>query len=107
MKIKIASGHFWLDFDNGYTLSAFNGYGSFTENRYVTFNDILNKKSWESRTVEIGIFKDNKLITNEILNCDDIVKTVKLEELIAIINFLLNYKGGNDDIRYYKSLYNI
>ena len=28
--IRTSAGHFWITFDNGYTLSLFNGFGSYT-----------------------------------------------------------------------------
>ena len=35
MKLRTEGGHFWLTFDNGYTLSCFNGFGSHTENNFA------------------------------------------------------------------------
>ena len=35
MKVRTEMGHFWITFDNGYTLSVFNGYGSHTENHFA------------------------------------------------------------------------
>ena len=35
MKIRTEMGHFWITFENGYTLSVFNGYGSHTENHFA------------------------------------------------------------------------
>ena len=94
MKIRIEAGHFWIGFDNGYTLSVFNGYGSHTENNFATekFIEIIKEKNvfqyWESEHVEIAVIKDGELITNTIIESDDSVKTVDLKELIDIINLL-------------------
>ena len=96
MKIAIQSGHFWIEFDNGYTLSVFNGYGSHTDNydKINEFMKIIEKRNiysiWKSQNVEIGILKAGTLVTDKILHYDDIVKTVDLKELIAIINLLNN-----------------
>ncbi len=32
--LKTDKGHFWLTFKNGYTISVFNGFGSYSENHY-------------------------------------------------------------------------
>lgn len=97
MKITIGSGHFWLDFRNGYTLSVFNGYGSHTENNFKVdkWNKIVENRdifsSWTSEEVEIAILNEERdLITNDILHCGDSVDTVDLKELIEIINMLNN-----------------
>lgn len=93
MNLRTEAGHFWIRFDNGYEISVFNGYGSHTENHFgngASIEECLNKKFWESETAEIGIFKDNALITDKFLNHDDLVKTVDLKELIQIINMLNN-----------------
>ena len=34
---ETAQGHFWITFDNGYTLSIFNGFGSHTENNFAFY----------------------------------------------------------------------
>ena len=34
MNIRTDKGHFWITFENGYTLSVFNGYGSYSDNHY-------------------------------------------------------------------------
>ena len=97
MKITIGSGHFWLDFRNGYTLSVFNGYGSHTENNFKVdkWNKIVENRdifsSWTSEEVEIAILNEERdLITNDILHCGDSVDTVDLKELIEKLNMLNN-----------------
>ena len=94
MKLKTASGHFWLEFDNGYTLSVFNGFGSYTENHFKAdkFTKILEEKdinsSWESETVEIGILYKDELVTKNFLQCEDNVETINVSELPKLINVL-------------------
>lgn len=99
MRIKTESGHFWIEYDNGYTLSVFNGYGSHTENHFpdMTIIDALNKKFWVSETVEIAIFYNNEMITDTYLGVDDSVATVDLSELLKIMYELLNKKGGKNE----------
>jgi len=99
--IKTEGGHFWLKFDNGYTLSCFNGFGSYTENHfnYEKFRKICSKdsdfldNSWESETIEIAILYDGQLVTQDILKCDDEVKSVDLNELVKIINIVSKLRG--------------
>ena len=98
MNIRIASGHFWLDFENGYILSVFNGYGSHTENNFAVdkWLNIINNKNifsdWDSKEVEIGIIssQSGNLVTQDLIESNDSVKTVDLKELIEIINLLNN-----------------
>ena len=98
MKIRTKSGHFWIDFDNGYELSVFNGYGSHTENNYAIekLNSIIENRNiysyWDSKEVEIAIIntKNGELITDSILHNGDDVETVDIKELINIMNLLLN-----------------
>lgn len=103
--IRTEGGHFWLEFDNGYTLSVFNGYGSHTENHFATekwqkifMSDKPNpyENYWESKLVEIAIMYDGALITQNIIESDDSVKTVDLNELIKIIN-IVSKLGGNEE----------
>lgn len=98
MNIRTASGHFWINFGNGYELSVFNGYGSHTENNFATdkWNNIIKSQDifahWDSKEVEIAIIDTNngELITDKIIQSRDTVKTVNIKELINIMNLLLN-----------------
>lgn len=99
MKLTTEQGHFWIEFDNGYTLSVFNGYGSHTENNFnfEKYMKIVKKRDifarWESETTEIAILNPTgDLVTDCFIETDDSVKTVDLKELIEIINLLNNYK---------------
>lgn len=108
MKLVTDKGHFWVTFDNGYTLSVFNGYGSYSDNHYnnnyilYPSNDkeaikYVNQKV-ESSNCEIAIINSNgDLITNDILHCDDSVKGyVDINELVKIINIVSNLKGDDE-----------
>ena len=99
MKIRTEMGHFWITFENGYTLSVFNGYGSHTENNFAfekQKNIIGNKliyEGWESELIEVAILnQDGDLITQNIIESDDSVKTIDVNELIEIINKVNNIK---------------
>lgn len=100
MKLITEGGHFWLEFDNGYTLSCFNGFGSYTENNSAIekWTKIMNERDiyenrWESELVEIAILRDGELVTQNIIESDDSVKTIKGNELVEIINIVNNLGG--------------
>ena len=102
--IRTEGGHFWLSFNNGYTLSCFNGFGSHTENNYAITKQIEIEKSkniysnfWESKLIEIAILYDGELVTQNIIESDDSVKTVDLNELVDIINYVKTLEGGKDE----------
>ena len=99
MKIRTEIGHFWITFENGYTLSVFNGYGSHTENNFAfeKWKNIIGNKliyeGWESELIEIAILnQEGDLITQNIIESDDSVKTIDVNELIEIINKVNNIK---------------
>ena len=99
MKIRTEMGHFWITFKNGYTLSVFNGYGSHTENNFAfeKWENIIGNKliyeGWESELIEIAILnQEGDLITQNIIESDDSVKTIDVNELIEIINIVNNIK---------------
>lgn len=98
MKLITDKGHCWITFDNGYTLSIFNGYGSYSDNHYnnkylaYPSNDkeaiIYANQRVESSDCEIAIISpEGNMITNDILQCGDSVKGyVNINELVEIIN---------------------
>ena len=99
MKVRTEMGHFCFLFENGYTLSVFNGYGSHTENNFAfqKWRNIIDNKltyeGWESELIEIAILnQQGDLITQNIIESDDSVKTVNVNELIEIINIVNNIK---------------
>lgn len=81
-------GHCWITFDNGYTLSIFNGYGSYSDNYFNRKYSYPTNDRVESNDCEIAIINpEQKMITNDILECGDSVKGyVSVAELIEIIN---------------------
>lgn len=94
--IRTEGGHFWMRFPNGYTLSAFNGFGSHTENHdaFEKWNEITKpgknnifENYWESELIEIAVLgSDGEFKTKEVLGYDDDVQTVDLQGLIEAIN---------------------
>lgn len=91
--IKTSAGHFWLTFDNGYTISLFNGFGSYTENhfKFEKRNEIMKHyepDEWESEQIEIAIIKENLgFVTQDIIKeADDSVTTIDTNKLVEIIN---------------------
>lgn len=95
--IKTEKGHFWITFENGLTLSIFNGFGSYTENHFNYELAEEKETRAESHTCEIAVFKNldnNEWFTNEFIDCegDDVKGNVTPEELAEIIYKVKNYK---------------
>ena len=98
--IRTEIGHFYITFENGCTLSIFNGYGSYSENHFNTehWQEIIKKgdiySEWISETCEIAVFdKSGRFKTKEILNSNDsVIGHVSVNELIKYINVVKNYK---------------
>lgn len=106
--ITTDKGHFWLTFDNGYTLSVFNGYGSYSDNHYNSeYHYPTNEEETmkyvnqriESTNCEIAIINpEGELCTNDYLLCGDSVKGyVGINELIDIINLVKYIKDDDND----------
>ena len=83
-------GHFWIAFDNGYTVSVFNDYGSYSDNH---FNSELVKSLMSGDNVEVSskncevaiAYKDLGLVNP--LHWGDTVKGyVTPSELLEILN---------------------
>lgn len=107
--ITTDKGHFWLTFDNNYTISVFNGFGSYSENHYNR-NIILypinseQEKQYieqrvESKDCEIAIINPNgDLVTRDYIDCGDSVKGyVSINELVDIINLVKNIDNDNEE----------
>ena len=83
-----SSGHIRMTFDNGYTVSIFNGFGSYTENHFkVKYADLEKNMDVYSNHVEIAIQKDGKFVTKKVLGTpDDVEEMVTIDELMEILN---------------------
>ena len=89
--IRTEGGRFAIQFDNGYILSCFNGYGSYTENHFnfkkqTAILEGEEPNVWTSKEVEIAIIYENNFVTQNVIGSNDSVKTVTINELIKIIN---------------------
>ena len=81
-------GHFWIAFDNGYTVSVFNDYGSYSDNHSKLVKSLMSGVNAEvsSKNSEVAIaYKDLGLVNP--LHWDDTVKGyVTPSELLEILN---------------------
>lgn len=97
--IQTDKGHFWLTFENGYMISVFNGFGSYSENHFR--NDLLKNLencSVNSKNCEIAIMYNGIFTTNSFVECNDSVKGyVNVDELADIIYKVKNFKGDSNE----------
>lgn len=81
-------GHFWIAFDNGYTVSVFNDYGSYSDNHSKLVKSLMSGDNAEvsSKNCEVAIAYKNLGLVNP-LHWDDTVKGyVTPSELLEILN---------------------
>lgn len=98
--IRTELGHFWITFENGYTISVFNGIGSYTENHtnIEHFKEINDNKdiysNWTSESCEVAVLSAlDGFVTQKILNSEeDVIGHVTINELVEYINIVKNYK---------------
>lgn len=98
MMIQTDKGHFRLTFENGYTISIFNGFGSHSENHFNrNLLNISNFDSIDSKDCEIAVIYNEKFVTKKFVECDDDVKGyVSADELAGIIYKVKNFKGDSN-----------
>lgn len=96
--IQTDKGHCWLTFENGYKISIFNGYGSYSENHFKTeLRHIPEFASVDSKNCEIAILYDGIFCTDKFIETDDSVKGwITADELADIIYRVKNFKGDSD-----------
>ena len=94
----------YLEFDNGYVISAQWGYMNYCENYMKSEKDLIGKRPseirLESETCEIAIWdKNGEWITKDILRelgeeeiYDDVLGYVTMNKFLKIVNYL-NEKG--------------
>lgn len=89
--IQTSYGQFKITFDNGYTISIVNGYGSYTENHY---NQKLLKKMknlrfidfCESEDCEVAILYEDEFCTRSFIETNDSsIGYIKSDELADLI----------------------
>lgn len=88
-------GHFTIEFKNGYMLSIFNDYGSYSSNHLKSelVDSFINNENIriESEDCEVAILYKNNFVTDKVLGCGDKIKGyVDVEELVEIINKVKN-----------------
>ena len=89
--IQTDKGNFWLTFENGYMISVFNGFGSYSENHFRT--DLLKKLencSVNSKDCEIAVIYNEKFVTKKFVK-----GYVSADELADIIYKVKNFKGDS------------
>lgn len=91
--ISTSYGHCWITFENGYTISIFNGFGSYSENHFnhklfEKMQDLDFQDRCDSKDCEVAIIhKDLGFVTKSFLESDDsVVGFVSPDELVDIIN---------------------
>lgn len=90
-------GHFKITFENGYTVSVINGFGSYSQNHFNT--DLLTNTFTPiiSQDCEIAIIYDGHFVTRKFLDIrDDVYAYVKPDEVADIIYQIKNYKEEPD-----------
>lgn len=96
--IQTDKGHFLLTFKNGYTISVFNGVGSYSENHFK--KELFNTADLaftDSEDCEIAIIYNGALVTRNFIECNDDVKGyVSADELADIIYTVKNFKGDDN-----------
>lgn len=96
--IQTDKGHFWLAFENGYIISVFNGFGSYSENHFKT--DLYRKYKFDSinsKDCEIAIIYNEIFVTGRFVECSDMVKGyISADELADIIYKVKNFKGDSN-----------
>ena len=84
----IGGGRCSLTFKNGYRVSLYNGFGSYTDNKFdMNLLEIDDNKIVTSTYCEIAIIKDGKFVTNNVLkNGDSVIGYATIEDMIKILN---------------------
>ena len=91
--ISTTYGHFWITFKNGYTVSIFNGFGSYSENHfnYKMFKKYQNKinpliDKCETKDCEVAIMHNDTFCTRQFIDCDDsVIGYVSADDVADII----------------------
>ena len=96
--IQTSYGQFKITFENGYTISVINGYGSYTENH---FNQKLLKKMEKLNFTDVCVSKDCEVAIiycgefctrNFIETTDSVIGYIKSDELAKLIMKVKNAK---------------
>nr|DAP15353.1 MAG TPA: hypothetical protein [Caudoviricetes sp.] len=96
--IKTKFGGFKIKFDNGYTISVINGFGSYSENHlnhklFEKMQNINFKDECYSKNCEVAILLEDMFCTKSFVDCNDSVKAyVTSDELADLIIKVKNAK---------------
>lgn len=89
--ISTEFGRFQIKFENGYIISVFNGYGSYSENHFKKeiFETMLNLKlddTCKSKDCEVAVIYEDIFCTDKFIETDDSVKGyISADELADLI----------------------
>lgn len=89
--IRTRFGGFQIKFKNGYTISVFNGFGSYSENHFKEemFEILQNLKIEDicnSKDCEVAVIYEGKFCTDKFIETDDSVKGyISADELAELI----------------------
>lgn len=89
--IETRFGGFKITFENGYTISVINGYGSYSENHFKKeiFETMQNLKfddTCKSKNCEVAVIYEDIFCTDKFIETDDSVKCyISADELADLI----------------------
>ena len=86
---KTRQGHFWITFDNGYTVSVFNGDGSYSSNQKYSLDGshpVSTSTTCEVAVLHKGGFSEDMLGWNDLVKAD-----VTPAELLEIMEKVKNF----------------
>lgn len=92
---KTRQGHFWITFDNGYTVSVFNGDGSYSSNQEDSLDNSHHVST--STTCEVAVLCKGGF-SGDLLGWNYLVKAdVTPAELLEILEKVKNFKGNKGE----------
>ena len=85
---EIRGGHCRLTFKNGYTVSLYNGFGSYSDNKFDTnLLDITADDDVASTYCEVAIIKNGKFVTRDVIGDDtDVIGYESIDDVLDILN---------------------
>lgn len=87
---QTSSGHCRFTFNNGYTVSLFNGFGSYTDNKFdMKLMDFGKIDNVESTYCEVAVLKKDKFVTKELIKgADDVIGYLNVDEVMSILDMV-------------------
>lgn len=89
--IETRFGGFKITFENGYTISVINGYGSYSENHFKkeifeTMQNLKFDETCNSKNCEVAVIYEDIFCTDKFIETDDSVKGwITADELADLI----------------------